>query len=91
MVGVFEQGVGSTLYVNGAVAASTTATSPIPDKCRIFGVGSYQGVNSDAFTGAIDDVQVYDQALSADDVMFLFNNPGLLDRLFAERLDDLEW
>ncbi|RYD49826.1 MAG: hypothetical protein EOP85_00870, partial [Verrucomicrobiaceae bacterium] len=31
----------------------------------------------DSFDGLIDDVQVYDEALTAGDVAFLFNNPGL--------------
>ena len=78
VVGVFEQGVGSTLYVNGAVAATGAAGSAIPDKTTpgLFRIGTYFNSNSYEFNGAIDDVQLYDQALSADDVSFLMSNPG---------------
>lgn len=79
VVGVFEQSVGSTLYVNGSVAATTGAAgSPIADKTPpgTFNIGRYYNTSSFAFTGAIDDVQVYDEALSVDDIAFLFNNPG---------------
>jgi uncharacterized protein len=77
VVGVFEQGVGSTLYVNGAVAATAAAGSPIPDKTppSFFRVGVYYN-NGYQFTGSIDDVQLYNEALSAADVGSLFNNPG---------------
>jgi hypothetical protein len=78
VVGVFEQGVGSTLYVNGSVAATGAAGSPIPDKTPpgLFRIGTYYNSSSYEFNGSIDDVQAYDQALTADDVTFLFNNPG---------------
>ena len=76
VVGVYEQGVGSTLYVNGVVAGTGAATGTIETDTSIFGIGSYQGGSAYAFSGSIDDVQLYDAALSADDVTFLFDNPG---------------
>ncbi len=78
VVGVFEQGVGSTLYVNGSVAGTGAAGSPIPDKTppSLFRIGTYYNSSSYEFNGAIDDVQIYNTALSAADVAFLHNNPG---------------
>ena len=78
VVGVFEQGVGSTLYVNGAVAGTGGAGSAIPDKTTpgLFRIGTYYNSNSYEFNGAIDDVQLYDSALTVGDVSFLMSNPG---------------
>ncbi len=76
VVGVYEQGVGSTLYVNGAVAGTGTAANVIQTDTSTFAIGSYQGGSSYAFSGSIDDVQVYHEALSASDVTFLNSNPG---------------
>ncbi len=90
VVGVFEEGVGSTLYVNGSVAATGAAGSPIPDKTTpsLFRIGTYYNSSSYEFNGSVDDVRVYDEALSADDVVLLFGEepppppppvePGLL-------------
>ena len=77
LVGVFDQG-DSTLYVNGSPVNTGTAASPIVDKTPpgTFNIGRYFNTTNYQFTGAIDDVQVYNGALSADDVAFLFNNPG---------------
>jgi hypothetical protein len=80
LVGVFEQGVGSTLYVNGVSAGTGAAGSAIPDKTTpgLFRIGTYYNSNSYEFNGAIDDVQVYDQALAPADVAWLYANPGLV-------------
>lgn len=76
VVGVYEQGVGSTLYVNGAVAGTGGAANAIQTDTSTFAIGSYQGGSAYAFGGSIDDVQVYHSALTAGDVSFLGNNAG---------------
>jgi hypothetical protein len=80
LVGVFEQGVGSTLYVNGASAGTGAAGSAIADKTPpgLFRVGTYYNSNGYVFNGAVDDVQVYDEALAPADVAWLYANPGLV-------------
>lgn len=84
VVGVYEQGVGSTLYVNGAVAGTGAAANAIQSDISTFGIGSYQGGGSWVFSGSIDDVQVYHQALSSSDMALLGANPGLdLDAIAA--------
>ena len=79
LVGVYDGNTGtSTLYVNGSSDGSVAKAGGIPDKTppSTFNIGRYYNTGSFAFTGSIDDVQVYDEALSAGDVTFLFNNPG---------------
>ena len=50
------------LYVNGALTATTAYKTP-PGK------NPFPLVIGDGFVGAIDEVRVYDRALSADKVM----------------------
>lgn len=76
LVGVFEQGSTHTLYVNGSPVVTGSNANAIQDEKSLFAIGSYQGAGGYAFTGSIDGVQVYGGALSAEDVVFLFNNPG---------------
>jgi hypothetical protein len=78
LVGVFDQGNTSALYVNGSLVSSGAAAASIVDKTPpgLFRIGAYYNSTNFEFGGSIDDVQVYDTALSADDVAFLFNNPG---------------
>jgi hypothetical protein len=78
LVGVFEQGTASTLYVNGSPVVTGGAANPIPDKTPpgTFNIGRYYNSGGYTFGGAVDDVQVYSLAASADDVAFLFSNPG---------------
>ena len=78
IVGTFDGITGkAVLYVNGAqVATSTNVAHAIPDRSVNFGIGRYNNTTSFAFDKAIDDVQLYDTALSTDDISFLFANPG---------------
>ena len=79
LVGTYDGATGvSTAYVNGAQVMSTTQAAGIPDKTTpsLFRIGTYWNSNSYEFNGAIDDVQVYDEALSVADVTFLYSNPG---------------
>jgi len=78
VVGVFDPNVSLSLYVNDSLDKSvpTTLASLSQKSGARFNMGRYTNTTSYTYNGAIDDVQVYDQALSADDVTFLYNNPG---------------
>lgn len=67
-----------SLYVDGAFANSQTmGTSTFPnfDNFEIGRLG--RSSPTDSYTGLVDDVQVYDTALSAGDVQYIHNNPGV--------------
>ena len=79
LTGTYDDSTGtSTLYVNGAEVLSGSS-APIPDKTPpgLFRIGTYYNSNGYEFNGSIDDVQIYDEALEASDIAFLFNNPGM--------------
>lgn len=68
------------LYVNGTLAnAQSLAAAPAFPSFNTFEIGRLgrAGTPVDGFEGLIDDVQVYDTALSEEQVLFLFNNPGV--------------
>jgi Concanavalin A-like lectin/glucanases superfamily len=81
--GVWTQVLGSydantddmRLYVNGAWVATSTFSAPFygggPTQ---IGAGSYDGAPGSFFPGQIDDVQMYDRALSAPEAEALFHN-----------------
>lgn len=69
-----------SLYVDGALAAaqnfgSGVAAFPVFNNFEIGRLGR-QGTQVDPYGGLVDDVQVYNAALNADQVLWLFNNPG---------------
>jgi hypothetical protein len=79
LVGTYDGVTGvSTAYVNGSEIMSATQAGGIPDKTTpsLFRIGTYWNSNSYEFNGAIDDVRLYNGALSADDVTSLFNDAG---------------
>ena len=78
VVAVFDPATSLSLYVNHSLDKSVpTALASLPQKpAARFNMGRYSNTGSYTYNGAIDDVQVYDQALTADDVTFLYNNPG---------------
>ena len=78
LVGTYDGVSGtSTVYVNGA-SALTGSTGAIPDKTPpgLFRIGTYYNSDTYEFNGAVDDVQIYNYAISAADVTFLHSNPG---------------
>ena len=78
LVGTYDGVSGtSTMYVNGVSALSAT-TGAIPDKTppSLFRIGTYYNSDTYEFNGAVDDVQIYNYAISAEDVTFLHSNPG---------------
>ncbi len=64
-----------TLYLDGVQVAQESGLEPFDDfEESPLVVGSFNSIFS--FNGAIDDLQVYDRVISADDVAELFNEPG---------------
>ncbi len=65
----------TAIYVDGVeVAASEGGDSiDIDRSASVFSVGGFGILKLD---GVVDDVQFYDRAISADDVQFLYGNPG---------------
>lgn len=78
IVGVYEQGVAARIYVDGQFEASkgpgfiTTNTSELCVGGLFIPATGY----TNYFDGQVDDVQIYNRALSAWEVAYLFNNPG---------------
>lgn len=68
-----------TLYVDGVEVNSETSAAKYGAFPGLNGflVGRlYRSSNADPFGGVIDDLQLYDQALTASQVQYLFANPG---------------
>ena len=66
----------SKIYVNGVQSGADGSVINLSSTDLQWTMGTYWNSNSYNYTGALDDVQVYDEALSAGDVTFLFNNAG---------------
>jgi len=76
VVGVYEPGVSSRLYINGALDNTGSGGGAISNFPDPFGMGRYYNNLRGVLDGALDDVQVYNLALSDADVSFLHANPG---------------
>ena len=63
-------------YVDGTLLGSTTTSGSFPtlNNLEVGRLGRASPV--DGYTGLVDDLQIYDEALSASDISVLFNNPG---------------
>jgi len=61
------------LYVNGTLAAESVATALIDSNDLGVEIGRNVQTLSDGFKGIIDDVRIYNRALSAREVLHLFN------------------
>lgn len=77
LAGVYRAGISSQIYVNGVLEA-TKPPRPIGNNERDFCVGGLYLFSGYAgyFTGLVDDVQVYDSALTSNQVGFLHEHPG---------------
>ena len=74
ITGVVDSSYNLTLYVNG-VSIGTDGSNAIPtDGSQALRIGAWSGtqITSDYFNGIIDDVRIYNRALSADEVMHSF-------------------
>jgi hypothetical protein len=62
-------GTSKLIYRNGVLAASTTQASTTGSG---FYIGRYGGYTTGEFQGAVDEVQIYDRALSASEIQSLY-------------------
>lgn len=78
IVGTFQSGGSTIIYVDGAPAEATVAAGPLVRNNAPFMIGGLlQSGNLRGFyTGLVDDVQVYCGVLTPTQVQFLFDNPG---------------
>lgn len=68
-----------SIYLNGTLQSTMTLTSPnnVFPTFNNFEIGRLgRSAPTDYFDGLIDDVQVYDSALTPEQVSWLYNNPG---------------
>ncbi|WP_326954014.1 LamG-like jellyroll fold domain-containing protein [Amycolatopsis sp. NBC_01286] len=74
LAGVYNPGTGAmTLYVNGALAGTTTDPTPMASTGPlVLGHGWYLGANGNYATGQVAGVQAYTRALSAAEVTTIF-------------------
>jgi len=67
-----------SLYVDGILANTQAMETPVLPVLNNFEIGRLgRSVPTDPFDGFIDDVQVYDEALSASQVEYLHSHPGM--------------
>ena len=76
-VAVTYDGTTTTMYIDGSPVGTSTAFSlgPKTDAHVVF--GAVDGSGNNPFNGAIDEVRIYDRALTADDMLELYNWTGL--------------
>ena len=77
VVGVHVAGGNKFIYVDGAPAEASNASRIVANNAAplLLGGMNRSGVATGMFTGLIDEVQIYNQALSASEVDFLFHSP----------------
>jgi len=74
LVGVYN-GTTVKLYVNGIPQTTTgSLTGNTNSQSTGFGIGTYGTVANSTFNGQIDDVRIYNYALTATQVQLLYNN-----------------
>lgn len=97
VVVVAQAGQNKTLYVDGAPIEAAAVNTPLVQNLASFVIGGVQisGAPVGLFTGLIDEVQLYDHALSDRHVNFLYRHPGKeirgRGRLTPERLVIAHW
>ncbi|MBL0137485.1 MAG: T9SS type A sorting domain-containing protein [Bacteroidetes bacterium] len=71
---VFESGTG-TAYLDGSLIISSTGTATIGANTvpMLFGKANWVNVNADPFNGVLDDVGIWNRALTQQEVSNLFN------------------
>ena len=76
IVGTYKAGGLLTIYVDGKLENSTASESMIGSSYPLLFGAYYNGGAVPTFNGLIDDVQIYDNALSATQIGYLYSNPG---------------
>ncbi len=78
LVAVYHAGGNAAIFVDGALAEATTSAAAILTSTAQLVLGGWSNgtTATPAFTGWIDEVQVYDRALSDAEIDYLVNHPG---------------
>ena len=78
IVAVFNAGGTHSIYVDGSPVEASSVSQGIPSNGAAFLIGgvNQSGSPNARYTGLIDEVQVYDQALTDAEIDFLFKNPS---------------
>ena len=75
---VSYNGTTSKIYKDGALLSSSNTALTTANNSDIFRLGLLNALNSDYFDGAIDDLKIYNYALTDAEVTSLFTNNSLL-------------
>ncbi|GAB6042408.1 LamG domain-containing protein [Endothiovibrio diazotrophicus] len=75
VVGTYD-GATATLYVNGVLAASRQVSGALSATTLPLLIGTRLGLASDTVNGTLDDLRIYNRALSADEVAQLHDLGG---------------
>jgi hypothetical protein len=79
-----------SIYLNGALDTSGTNTAVIRNNVRNLYIGIHEGVSYGNFDGKIDDIRMYNRALSESEVNILFHEGGLVAYYpFSGNADDM--
>ncbi len=78
VVGVYKAGGNEFIYVDGAPAEASSPSTAMISNAAPFLIGGVNSAGTPAgrFTGLIDEVQVYDYALTDAAISYLFDNPS---------------
>lgn len=75
LVNEVYDGTNMMIYINGVLVGSTPKTGNIVSNTDGFAIGDRGTVANTPFKGGIDDVRVYNRALSAAEIKALYNEP----------------
>ncbi|KAB2650349.1 MAG: LamG domain-containing protein [Verrucomicrobia bacterium] len=76
IIAVYQAGGNKSIYVDGTPAESTRASQVFLANSSPFLIGGTGVIPEGRYTGLIDEVQIYNEALSPTAVNFLFQNPN---------------
>ena len=74
--GLYSAGTGMQVYINGILHGSVKPTGSYASVSNQIEIGRMGGYKSGYFDGAIDEVRVYNRALSAQEVVDTYNAAG---------------
>ena len=76
-VTMVHDGVNDIIYVNGEEVKNLPAAGELNSTSRPMGIGNNAVDGGQYFTGAMDEVKIYNRALTADEVGLLYDNGGI--------------
>jgi len=76
IVAVYQAGGSKSIYVDGSPSESTQPSQVFIGNSASFLIGGTGIVPEGRYSGLIDEVQIYNSALSSSDINFLFQNPS---------------